>query len=68
MDRELPQDLSYEEAMEKIQSILKKLDEGGIPIDQLEAHIDRANALIAFCQGRLHSIREKLDDKHDQQE
>ncbi|NND07863.1 MAG: exodeoxyribonuclease VII small subunit [Saprospiraceae bacterium] len=60
---EWQEELSYEEAMKMLTSMLEKLEDGSIPIDQLEATIDRANELVAFCQNKLRQINDKLAAK-----
>ena len=57
---DLFKDLTYEDAMEMLTSILEKLEDGSVPIDQLESNIDKANDLVAFCQQKLRLISEKL--------
>ena len=60
---EWQEELSYEEAMKMLTAMLEKLEDGSIPIDQLEATIDRANELVAFCQNKLRLINDKLAAK-----
>lgn len=60
---DLFKDLTYEDAMEMLTSILEKLEEGSVPIDQLESTIDKANDLVTFCQEKLRQISEKLASK-----
>ena len=49
--------------MEMLTSILENLEEGSVPIDQLESNIDKANDLVTFCQQKLRLISEKLASK-----
>lgn len=60
---DLFKDLTYEDAMEMLTSILENLEEGSVPIDQLESNIDKANDLVTFCQQKLRLISEKLASK-----
>ena len=59
---------TYEDALEHLQSIIRKLEEGAIPIDDLEGKIEEAKEIVNFCEQRLRSISDKLAEHRDQSE
>jgi exodeoxyribonuclease VII small subunit len=60
--------ISYEEATIEIQQILKKLESGNTPIDQILAELQRATELIRFCKSKLHQVSESLTDMMKEEE
>ncbi len=45
--------LSFEEAMEKLESIVKSLEEGNVPLDKLVAYYKEGLAYQKICQAHL---------------
>jgi exodeoxyribonuclease VII small subunit len=61
---------SYEAAIQELELIVRALEEGEMPIDQLAAQVKRASELIAFCREKLlftenevHSVLNQLRGK-----
>ncbi|MFI3305199.1 MAG: exodeoxyribonuclease VII small subunit [Rikenellaceae bacterium] len=52
--------LTYDEATEQIESILAKLRNNEISIDELSAEVKRATELITICRNRLLHSEEEL--------
>ncbi len=46
-------EMTYGEAMARLQDIVSKIDSGELEIDQLADRIREANELIAFCHDKL---------------
>ncbi len=46
-------EMTYGEAMARLQDIVSKIDSGELEIDQLADRIREANELIAFCRDKL---------------
>ncbi len=44
---------SYSQAVEELETILERLDDGRIDVDLLTAEVGRAAELLAFCRTRL---------------
>ena len=44
---------TYGEAIERLEEIVKRIDNNELELDALTAHIAEANTLIAFCQEKL---------------
>ncbi len=53
--------LSYGEAFSELQSILTKLENQELDVDQLSAHVKKASELIKFCKSKLHGTEEEIE-------
>lgn len=61
--------LTYTEAFDELQQIVRDIEEGEIGVDQLSAKVKRASELIRICKNKLTStegdvnkILEELED------
>ncbi len=57
---------TYEEAMQRLETIVKDMENGTQPLDALSAKLKEAQSLAAFCQKKLakaESDIEKLMNK-----
>lgn len=48
-----PKELSIEEAYAKMQNILKEMESGNLPIDQIIAKLEESKALMLHCKEKL---------------
>ena len=53
--------LTYKEAMTEIESIVAKLEDNQLDVDELSANVKRISELIAFCKSKLHDTEEEVD-------
>ena len=53
--------LSYAEAFSELQSILAKLENQELDVDQLSEHVKKASQLIRFCKSKLHDTEEEIE-------
>ncbi len=44
---------NYSQAVERLEAIVRQIDNNELEIDQLAEKIKEANELIAFCSGKL---------------
>ena len=51
------ENLTFQAAMEELESILQKLDSDEVNIDSLTVDLQRASELIEWCRSRLESTR-----------
>lgn len=58
-------ELSYEEALIELQTILQDLQKEQVSIDALSAKSERAEVLLAYCQEKLRNLNAKLAPKED---
>ncbi|WP_314937221.1 exodeoxyribonuclease VII small subunit [Alloprevotella tannerae] len=45
--------LNYEQAVDRLQTIVDALDNGKLELDQLSAHLKEAQDLLKYCKKRL---------------
>ena len=53
--------LSYGEAFAELQSILTKLENQELDVDQLSAYVKKASELIKFCKSKLFDTEEEIE-------
>ena len=52
-DAPLPENTSYDDAVRELQDILQQMQSSELGIDALTSKLQRASALLDFCQHRL---------------
>lgn len=57
----LPGDLSFEDALRQLESIVRELESGQVPLDESIAKFERGEALRAFCQKRLDEAKSRIE-------
>lgn len=58
----MKKELKYNEAFNKLEEILKQLEEGNIPLDKLSTKVKQANEFIAICETKLRNIQVEIKD------
>ena len=53
--------LSYKEAMNEIESVVSKLEDNQLDIDELSVKVKRVAELIAYCKSKLHDTEEEVE-------
>ena len=53
-------DLSFEEAIQKLEAILKKLESEETPLDQMIDLYEKANALTNICKKKLEAADKRM--------
>lgn len=56
------QDLTYEAAMQELESILAALQENRLKVSELEEAVQRAKGLIQYCREKLRQTETGLED------
>ena len=63
----MKQEQKYEEAFAELQSIVSKMENDELDIDQMSEQLKRAQQLLRFCKDKLtkteEEIKKILDDK-----
>lgn len=49
----MPQPLTYESAMQRLEALAREMEAGEVPIDTLAAKLQEAQQLLHFCQDKL---------------
>lgn len=52
--------MKYEEAIRELDTIVARIENGELDIDQLTAQLKRAKELIAFCKDTLYKTDEDV--------
>lgn len=53
--------IKYGEAVEEIESILNKIENEELDVDDLTAKVKRVSELLAICKDKLHSTEEEVE-------
>jgi len=56
------EELSYEEAREELIEVVRKLEQGGITLDESLTLWQRGERLATICQAKLDGARKQLDE------
>ena len=57
----MSQDLSYEQALEKLDERLKLLEEGNLSLEDALKAVDEARVFLKICTERLEAARKKIE-------
>ena len=53
--------LSYKEAMAEIESIVSKLEDNQLDVDELSGKVKRVSELITYCKAKWHETEEEVE-------
>jgi len=51
----------FEDALEKLEDIVKRMEAGGIPLDEAMRSFEEGIKLIRFCSGKLEEIERRVE-------
>ena len=51
---------AYEEAMAELESLVERMESGGLPLDQLLSGYQRGAQLLQVCRERLQAVEEQI--------
>lgn len=54
------QDLSFEEAMEKLEAIVEKLEKGDVPLEKAINYYQEGMKLSKLCNDKLSNVQDKM--------
>lgn len=54
------EELSFEEAMNKLEKIVEKLEEGDVPLEKAITYYQEGMKLSKLCNDRLSTVQEKM--------
>ena len=52
---------AFEDALEKLETIVKEMEEGKLPIEAMMTKFEEGVKLAGFCKGRLDEISGKIE-------
>lgn len=53
-------ELTYEEAVARLEEIAARMEDGKLGVDVLAAHLKEAQALLELCKKKLHAADEEI--------
>ncbi|MDX2431613.1 MAG: exodeoxyribonuclease VII small subunit [Bacteroides sp.] len=53
--------INYDKAVEEIEEILEKIEEGDLGVDELAEKVNRVTHLLKICRDRLHTTEEQIN-------
>jgi exodeoxyribonuclease VII small subunit len=53
-------ELSYEAALEELETLVRQLEEGKLPLDQMLVDYQRGNELLQRCQAKLQAVQDQI--------
>lgn len=54
------EELTYEQAMKRLEQIVKQTESGEMDIDSLAAQLKEAKGLVAFCKEKLTNVEAEV--------
>ena len=54
--------ISYSEAVAEIESILQKIEEGKLDVDELTQKVKRVTDLLKICRDKLHNTEKQIGE------
>ena len=61
MSENTNKDLNFEEAIEELEEIVHKLEEGGLPLEKSLDKFSRGIKLIKYCNEKLNETEKKIE-------
>ena len=62
------QKLTYAKATERLNEIMRQLENEQLDVDQLAGTLEEAKKLIKFCKNQLYAVDEEIKDIIDEKE
>lgn len=60
-EERLPEDLSFEEAMESLEAIVSSLESERMPLEEMVQSYERGARLLSQCRSRIESARQRVE-------
>lgn len=51
---------TYEAALQELEELIRRLEGGQLPLDEMLAGYQRGSELLQFCQGKLESVQNQI--------
>ncbi len=59
--KETDENLQFEEAIEKLESIIERMESEQIPLEELLKDYEEGTKLLKLCRDRINGARQKID-------
>lgn len=60
-EKESAQDMSFEEAMSKLESLVRSMENGNTKLEDVIASFEEAKRLSVYCQQKLETLKRKIE-------
>ncbi|HLR40408.1 MAG TPA: exodeoxyribonuclease VII small subunit [Virgibacillus sp.] len=60
-------EVSFEEAMEELEKIVEKLEEGDVPLEKAITYYQEGMKLSKLCNDKLNNVQEKMTQMMNEQ-
>jgi exodeoxyribonuclease VII small subunit len=60
LESPLPADMTFEKALEELEALVARIEEGKLPLEESLAAYQRGAALIKFCEGKLTDAQARI--------
>lgn len=54
-------DLTFEQALARLEELVTSLDRGSLPLDELESQFEEGLELLKFCNEKLNAIEKRVE-------
>jgi len=54
-------EMSFEQALEKLEKLVEKMEEGNLPLDKMIDCFEQGTALSSFCRQKLDNLEKKIE-------
>ena len=54
-------DMPFEQALEKLEKMVEKMEEGNLPLDKMIDCFEQGTALAALCRQKLDNLEKKIE-------
>ncbi len=61
MSDKIQEELSFEQAMAELESLVKRLEEGRLPLEEAIASYERGTQLKKYCEQKLQSAKLRVE-------
>lgn len=58
---EINPETTFEAALQELESLLKEMESGNLPLEELIARFERGNALSQYCRKKLDSLEKRIE-------
>ena len=55
-------DITYTQAVERLNEIMQQMEEGALDVDTLTETLKEARELLAFCKQKLHTVDQTVKE------
>jgi exodeoxyribonuclease VII small subunit len=54
------ENITYTQAIERLEEIMKSIQDGGMDVDRLTVALKEASALVQFCRSKLYNVDKEV--------